>query len=310
MAKSKKNSSGGALSNLLGKINFRYVAWTVVPLLIAGAAFVGAREGWTALKEQPQFAMSPSTLVFGSKPECVRSEPMLAELRDEIRGALSNTSIFHEGLCDRVAHELRASPWVLSVEQVRRVLPDQLNVQAVFRLPAGIVELPSSRYMVDRDGYWLPSELYRQPTSWQQVDLPHIVHENLSALPVRGRPWAPRSLAVGARLTVFLARSGILKLVSIKRIDVTAVGQDGHRADVVLVTEGGRQIKWGTTDAYEQIPGLDRAEADRSDREKLTMLRDILQEHPNLHGLEYVDLRFSKIYYRHPDNPAQTTPAE
>lgn len=294
MAK-KKTGFFSKIGAVAAKVNYRYVAWVIIPLLLAGAVFFGARRGWSALRQQPRFVMSPSTLFFGTKPAPVRNEPMLEELREELGDTLSNATIFDEYLCRRVAHELHASPWVLEVKRVSRLLPNRLNVEAVFRLPAGIVEMPSARYMIDRQGYWLPTELYRQPPGWESAKPPHIVDSRLTELPVRGRRWNSASLVVGARLSALLVRSGILDLVDLERIDVTKVGTRGHEADVVLVTKTGRTIKWGTTDAYEEIRTLDRAKSAHPDREKLAMLRDMLQEKPNLTGLNYVDLRYGMM---------------
>jgi hypothetical protein len=294
MAK-KKNGFFAWLRQLVGRINYRYVAWVVVPLLLLGAVFLGAHRGWTALERDPRFRMSPSTLGFGSKPEPVRGGPMIEELREELGETLQGRTIFDRHLCRRVAHELQASPWVLEIKEVERRLPNQLNVEAVFRLPAGIVEMPSSRYMIDRQGYWLPTDLYRQPSDWDSVNLPHIVHRGLREVPVRGRPWNTSALAVGARLAEMLVDSGILALIDIDRIDVSNVGGRGHQADVVLFTAADRSVKWGTTDAYEDIQSLNRAKSAYPDRQKLAMLRDILQERPNLHSLQYVDLRYGKM---------------
>jgi hypothetical protein len=294
MAKKKKGIFS-RIASLAAKINYRYLAWVVLPVLLAGAVFVGVRRGWSALRQEPRFVMSPSTLFFGTKPAVVRKEPMLEDLREELGETLSHATIFDAHLCRRVAHELHASPWVLEVKEVSRRLPNRLSIKAVFRLPAGIVEMPSARYMIDRQGYWLPTELYRQPAGWESATPPHIVDRRLTELPVRGRRWNAASLIVGARLSALLVRSEILDLVDLERIDVTEVGSRGHQADVVLLTKAGRTIKWGTTDAYEEIRALDRAKSAHPDREKLAMLRDMLQEKPNLAGLKYVDLRYGMM---------------
>ncbi len=286
------------LAALSDKINYRYVVWGITLLLVAGAVVFGARRGWAELQRQPEFNLSTDAPIFSPPPPSVRRSPMEETLRAEVRVAVRNATIFDEDICGAVAHELLASPWIIDVTHVRRMYPNRLHVKAQFRRPAGMVETDRYRHMVDRWGYWLPKKLYRQPDKWNQIDIPTIIDESLSSLPERGEQWNGPGLAVGASLTQILIKSNLLDELPITHIDVSNVGSDGTASEVVLRTAANRDIKWGTTEAYKRIEGISRPADARTDAEKIAMLRSMLQKHPNLMGLHYVDLRFGKIYYK------------
>lgn len=294
----KQRTFKGRLFDFFRKINYRYVIWAITLLLVIGAGVLGARRGWAELQRQPEFAVKPGGLHFHSLPESVRTHPMERTLRSETRAALRRATIFDPDICRAIAHELQASPWIKNVEEVRRIYPDRIGVHAAYRRPAGMVETNTNRYMVDEDGYWLPQELYTQPEHWDSIKLPTIVSDQLSNTPYRRRGEKHPALAVGASLTETLHAGGLLDVIEITHIDVTNVGQDDTASDVILSTAADRQIKWGTTDAYERIPSLDRPMDSHKDAEKIAMLRNILDQHPNLMRLHYVDLRFGKIYYK------------
>jgi len=301
MALKEKNKWLSRLRELGGSI--RQALWRpwllcaiVACALLAGAWF-GLRSAWRAFARRPEFALSPATLSFTDCPSSVKGEAMVLELRRQVAPALQGASVFDRNLCRRVHDALAASPWVLHVQSVQRRLPNKLRVQVVFRQPAGLVEAGGVSYMVDADGLWLPLRLFQPPEAWARVGVPAIVSGKLSGRPREGRSWdGVPGVAVGARLTLFLLDEGILRDLQIKKLDVTNVGRAGDDPDIVVVTAGGVNIKWGCSDAYDQLAGLSRPACESADSEKVRMLRTVLQRHPLFEGLQHIDLRFNKIF--------------
>ena len=264
---------------------------------LLATAWFGLRCAWGALIWRPEFELSPATLSFAECPPSVKGDAMVEDLRRRLAPALQGASVFDSDLCQRVCDGLRASPWVLRVKAVQRRLPNKLRVEAVFRQPAGMVEVGGVCYMTDADGLWLPLRLFNPPAAWSRVQTPVICSSKLSGRPQEGRSWSGiPGVAVGARLTLLLLEEGILRDLQLQKLDVGNVGSAGDEPDIVLVTAGGVKIKWGCSDAYDQLGGLQRPPHESPDSEKVRMLRTVLQRHPLFEGLEHVDLRFNKIF--------------
>jgi len=275
---------------------WRCLLTLLIALVLVAASVFGARLTWAQLVGRREFTFSSATLSFGQCPPFVRAEPMVQELRRGLTDTLGGASIFDEGLCDRMAQHLHARPWVRKVKSIRRLLPNTLHVQVLFRQPCALVEVAGLDYAVDRDGLWLPDRLYRRPAAWDDVRMPVVLDSVLEGPPPHDPSQGRPSLAVGARLTEFLFTEGILRELQIKSIDVTRVGRGGYEPDVTLETEGGVEIKWGCTDAYEQFEELSRPPEEPTDGEKLRMLRAAIERHPKFEGLQHIDLRYNKIF--------------
>jgi cell division septal protein FtsQ len=216
-----------------------------------------------------------------------------------------------------VEHELRASPWVLDVRHVRRVLPNRLSIDLAFRKPAALVAHGTEAYMIDTDGYWLPDGerdgLFHRPKRWQGANAPVLVNHRLNHHPPRGRPWGGPAQAVGARLYTFLEAKGLFTVLPVVEIDVTNVGRTtgpGVEPEILLTTRDGVEVKWGRCDAYADVPGLTHLSPFYSDERKLQMLSAKIREYPSLEGLQYIDLRFNKFFFRTaPQPPTDAEPA-
>jgi hypothetical protein len=278
--------------------SLRWGGWIVVGLLVAAALGLLASRTWTAVTHRSEFRLHADSLIVEHWPKGVRADRMIEELRAQTRAVMEGRSIFDHDICWRVQHELRGCPWVLDVTNVRRELPNKLTATVVFRQPAAVAQVGGQPFIIDRDGTRLPNRLYTVPESWREMKAPVIVNNRFSDNPRAGHPMDTVSLAVGARLCSFLMSKGLFKELPIARIDVTHVGRGSVEPDVVLVTEGGVVVKWGSTDAYDEIAGLSRASAENTDHQKLHMLRTQVREHPALSGMEYIDLRFNKVFYR------------
>jgi hypothetical protein len=296
--KTQKSSGSQARGRTAALYALRLLLWIAVPGILLIATGMGLKTVWHNIANRPEFRLDPNALRFTSKPDSLRSGPILQALQKEIRGVLSDTPIFKRDICHAVQHELRASPWILDVQAVRRQLPDRLSVTAVFRTPAAIVKYNGQDYMIDTWGYWLPEKFYRFPEEWKQDPPPVITHRELRSPPVPGERWDGIALAIGARFARFLNSQNIIENLLVTEIDVTNIEKPGLESDIVLKWKNGTEIKWGGSDIYSQFKGLQRSPDEFKDETKLHMLQQMLKEHPGLEGLEYVDLRFNKIYYR------------
>ena len=278
---------------------------------MAAALGVGAVRGWTALAARPEFALSAAVISLPADHPMVHGEAMAAELRRELGPVLAGASLLESDLCLRVDHELRASPWVADVRSVRRLVPNKLAVDVVFRMPAGLVSHGGRTWMVDPDGCWLPERLYRRPARWSRPGAPVIVSPLLRNHPPLGSPWHGPALAAGARLYAFLEGEGLFGELEVGTIDVARVGLTDSASlepEIVLTTRGGAQVKWGRSDVYKSVRGLEELAPVYPDSRKLDMLRSTLRKYPALQGVEYIDVRFRKIVEL--SRPASSTPED
>ena len=278
----------------------RCLAWAVVLTLLVAALWLGATRLWTAISHRPEFMLDTSALSFRHCPPSARGDYMAEKLRNQLTVALGGGSIFEEDLCDRVQKELRARPcfWVREVRSVRRLMPCKLEVDLVFRQPAALVQFGGRSYMVDTDGYWLPDALYNRKKVWKTESVPVIVNGKLTGAPPLAKEWGGPALAAGVRLYDFLLKAGLFDELPIERMDVTHVGEREGEPDIVLFAQNGVAIKWGCSDSYAHLEGLSLPSWTHPDSLKLEMLRAKLKESPGLEGLEHIDLRFTKIWFR------------
>jgi len=263
----------------------------LVPLAGGVAVYLAADAIWRALARRPEFRVNTSLLNVGSYPQWVNGPRMAGELRARVGRLPQGRSIFDRDLARLAYREFQGCPWLADVTSVRKKLPNVLQVTIAFRKPAGMVWWDGGRYMVDREGYWLPDDLFGAPQEWADGCQPVIVDGLLRTGPPRGRPWDGPRLAVGARLCEFFRQRSLLKKLDLATIDVTGVGR-ARDPEIVLTTAGGAQVKWGKSTVYPFVKGLTAPALGVPDDEKLAMLASKLRDYPGLKGIKYVDLRF------------------
>lgn len=267
-------------------------------MTVLGGGAAGAVKLWAYIRQHPAFAVDPSSLNFGRCATCIKREPMLENLRRQLSALPSPVSIFKNDLARAVAHELRACPWVLEVTRIERRLPNELSAEIEFRKPAAMVQYSGSRYLIDRDGHWLPRRLYRIPADWDRTHMPVLTDRKLDSPPPVARRWGGPRLAAGARLVQFLQEKDLFQSVRITTIDVTEADRE-MGAGIVLKTIGGTEIWWGSSQYAAQVPGLKSMPHEPSDSTKLKNLCEVPQKYPGLQGLKRVDLRWcNKVYLR------------
>jgi hypothetical protein len=300
MGKRKQNRTSGRpqIIEHLKQASVRWAARAVVAGLALAAFWFGARKIWAAIAQRPDFTVRASGLSFKTCPPCVQADAMTVLLRHFLESTVEGASVFSRELCETVQEDLRSCPWVLEVKGVRRLMPNKLQVDIVFREPAASVEAGGKRYVIDAGGYWLPDWLYRFPSEWNAQTMPVIVDRKLSSAPPLGKSWGSASLVAGAQLNAFLMKQGLYQDLPMAVIDATHVGRGSTEPDIVLVARNGAVITWGDSDSYAHLRKAKGLASGNDDATKLAMLKSKLSEYPRLEGLEYVDLRFSKIFFR------------
>lgn len=265
---------------------------TVVLALICalGAGFyLGGRTIVRSVVRDRSFRINPVQLRL-ALPRCVTNE-----IREELGmqlSYLSEMSIFEPRLPALVARALNNSPWVLRVNKVERLLPNELQLQLEFRRPAGIVQVGNSLFLVDAQGYWLPSRFFKWPYKERP---PVIVGRNIDAWPRKGEPWRSPAVRAGALLTQFLMQnSQHLRGIRIAKIDLSNLGhgRQAGQSCVVLVTDSGVQINWGCSPVCAELRGTCSPAGELTDDEKLANLRRILRVRRGLARCAVVDVRF------------------
>ena len=288
----------------------RVFAWAGVLVAFGASLAVGAGRLWQHLEQRPEFALDASTLRLGYTQDCIKEEAMAQELRSRLPALPDTVSLLRGDLAERIGQELSNCPWVLEVEAVERQFPNRLSVRVNFRNPAAIVQFEGQNYLVDRQGFWLPGELYRLPADWDAQSTPCIVDAGLRGSPCVGQRWGWPRIAAGAMLTEFLREKGLFDKLALRAVDVSHVGKGGTKPEIVLICNNGAHVRWGTSRCYAHIEGLEPLPDAASDEEKLSKLLAKLQEYPELDQLEYIDLRFhNKVSWglrdtaRSPDAP-------
>ncbi|MFO7959221.1 MAG: hypothetical protein R6X33_19210 [Candidatus Brocadiia bacterium] len=293
-AKRKKKDKAG---HPVRAMALRVLLWVAAIGAGLGATGVGAVTLWDVIVHRPEFRLDLRALSLGECPEWLDCAMLNRELRRELAELPDEESIFSPTLAHAVQHELRASPWILDLKEVRRVLPDRLAIRAVYREPVGVVRWNGSRHLVDREGHWLPDDLYDRPAEWGEEETPVVVDRLWQGSAPVGAPWNPPRYEVGARLTSVLRQSGLLAELPIATIDVTGVGRQTAEPKITLTTQSGAVIRWGSSSVFDEVEGLQADPSSPTDEQKLAMLRSKLVSYPGLRGVEHIDLRFhSKIY--------------
>jgi hypothetical protein len=296
MAKRKSRAGQKAPRNPRWVGAFRVATWVVVALLLCGAAAFGVRTAWQAVGARPAFRVEPGALRVTAFPEWVKGPEMTGELQRVLDRVPPGRSLLDPDIARIVGDELASCPWLLEVNEVRRELPNSLRVKAAFRKPAGLVSYEGRTYMVDVEGWWLPDRLFNTP----EAKLPVIEDALLREPPAVGRAWDGPRLAVGARLTQFMQRFGLLSKIAVTSIDVSGVARAAIEPDITLGvpwvrddgSPGHAQIRWGKSTFYAGLPGLEDPILEVPDREKAQRVLANEAEHPALRGIKYLDPRF------------------
>lgn len=220
----------------------------VVALAVGGAFAAVGGQAW--LKRSPHFAVARITVTGNHKAS-------RAELLERGRLALGH-NLFALDL-ERARTAIAAHPWIDSAE-LRRRLPDGLELKVVERQPAAVLAL-GELYLVDREG-----EPFKRLQAEDGVDLPLVTglereeFERTAGPAKEARPGRGRErvqLALSAIAAWNKSATGKSEALSEAR-----VAPDG----ITLVTQGGLEVRVGDEDFDSRLSRLSRVRAELAQR--------------------------------------------
>lgn len=173
-----------------------------------------------------------------------RTEPM----RRTVAATVSPNPMDRNSL-ELAAAELTRSPWIESVDQIRRGYDGRIEVQATYREPAALVEARDGYHLVDEHARRLPGVYPLSQVG--ELDLP-VLRGVEAAPPVQGHAWAGEDVQAGLRLARYIRGAEFADQV--RWIDVS--NHDGRvnrgAAYLVLLTDEGG-VGWGRAPGEEDV---------------------------------------------------------
>ncbi|MDR4505370.1 MAG: hypothetical protein MRK01_11355 [Candidatus Scalindua sp.] len=239
---------------------------------------------WFYFTNQWIFFVSPATFTFNS-PNWV-TDSLIEKMRN-IEGLETRYNIFEKDLTKKIGEVYGESPLISQVFSIKRRLPNTIEIRLELRRPIAVVKSKSREYLIDRDGVRLLDNLYKYP---EKEGRPIYIRDNRRLrVPEYGEEWEMNSVRVGLNLLNYLRHNKIDTLLKIATIDVSHVVEkisNRGRSNIILWTEKGTMIKWGSPPSSRQLMEL-------SNYEKLQNLLSVANEEgTDLSNLEYVDVRW------------------
>ena len=215
---------------------------------LVGGWFFGEQALRQYLAQRYGGAISPEQVVLADAPAWM-TEPVRAELKGFVASAIEPDPLEVQSL-RAVATALGRQAWVRQVEQVRRLADGGIEVRAVYRQPAAVVQGRDGYHLVDADAVRLP-RLYLPHHVEQLVEQTGIavITGIATDAPPAGEPWPGDAIAAALTLVRLLEAEPYAD--EIKRYDVS--GRDARgRVQLKLHTARG-EVRWGLP------PGQERA---------------------------------------------------
>jgi hypothetical protein len=199
---SRKRSGGLGVS--------RATLWRTGVVLTWVGTFVGAAFGLHQLDSHQRAlaAREPTQLRWTALPpwlEDPRQQGLLSEIEAQA-GLRADNDLFEPALCERLARNLKRSPWVEDVHRVWKQPGGTVRVHASFRKPLTMAAKDGMAYLVDKSGVRLPLQqraAHIKPGKWI------IVRGVGGRVPPVGEQWQGEDLAAGLRLANFLDRAEV-----------------------------------------------------------------------------------------------------
>lgn len=219
----------------------------LLALLVVAALGWGGFEVWQRVA--PLVAQSPRFLITADRIE-LNDPPVwiVGDIRDDVirdAGLDGRLSILDDRLFQRVRDAFLLNPWIESVDRVEKSFPAGVKVQATYRNPVAVVELPDvdGRRLVpiDAAATHLPEQdVPENRRHW----LPRIV--GIVGEPPLGRSWEDPRVSGAVELAVGLAPYWDAFYLS----EIVPSARQQFRSgakffEFELVTRGGTRIVWG-----------------------------------------------------------------
>ena len=261
MARSRRKTGtpSGRLSRWWsGKDRTGKLAAVVAMLQVCAAAgmVVAAAVGLAYLDRRvhaaPHFSQPP-VIDLVDVPDGLR-ETMLAKL-----APFEAATGFEPEACAKIGRALETDPWIRRVNRVRRTHDLRIAVSCTYRLPAALVQIDSSFYLVDDERVRLPG------VYGYQESLP-LIQGVASEPPPPGEAWGGADLAAGMALGRLITPEPFADQITGIQVHNYGGRRSPRDAHVVLTTDrAGCLIRWGSA------PGEEIEENDAT--EKIAILR-------------------------------------
>ena len=158
-------------------------------------------------------------------------------------------SLLDESLPRNLYEAFRRDPWVAQVVRVRKVPPNRVDVELVYRRPVAMVEVAEGLYPVDPNGTLLP------PADFSAADASEFpLIRNVTSKPQgpAGTNWGDVAILGAARLAEALLQAPPRKPSHWERLGLVAIRVPDATASTgiedlcfELLASGGSRIIWG-----------------------------------------------------------------
>ena len=210
----------------------------VVPLLI---------QSLPSLRERDEFRVQSDAISMTPPPRWVPADFVERVLETSSVGA--ELSLLDNSLLKNLYEAFRRDPWVAQVVRVRKVPPNRVDVELVYRRPVAMVEVAEGLYPIDPNGTLLP------PGDFSAADANEFpLIRNVTSKPQgpAGTNWGDVAILGAARLAEALLQAPPRKPSHWERLGLVAIrvpdatGSTGiEDLCFELLAPGGSRIIWG-----------------------------------------------------------------
>jgi len=251
-----------------------------LPVGFASALLVlGVRTAAAFVHDLPQFQVNAERLAMANRPEWLKPSAAREVHRKAFRE--QSYSIFDADLAERIWTEYEADPWVLRVESVSKVFPNNVRVGLLLRRP--LVRVPHSLgvCLVDTDARVLE---VMPPGSGDLHDSLPTIKGLSSAPPPRGETWADLGLRAGIGVIDALEANKMLDALRVTSVDLSNLGGkvDPNESEIVLLLPSDVRVLWGRGIGVFGEVALEK---------KLEKIRAFLKEGPDVGNVDW-NIRF------------------
>jgi len=265
------------LAIVAGVVAFGYWAWSKQAERIAS---------------DPLYQISFDRVVLTPPPDWVTTDVKVEAFREASLDP--PLSALDPQLAERVAKALAFHPWVAEVQSVRKVAPDGLEANIVYRRPVCMVELPPTPdgkrglYAVDVEGTLLPSRDFLQDPK-KAAQYPRLGGFMSADVGRVGTRWPDSRVIGGAKTAAVLTEAW--HTLSLAKIVPSQSSDSVNAAVFELLTQHGSRVLWG------HAPGSETSNEIAADKKIAALLRYV-QDHKSLEGRDgpqQLDVRGAEI---------------
>ena len=247
--------------------------------VVIAAVFIAAfAVGWYFLwqKVRDPVLSSDSYLVTADKVELTPPPPewIHTDIRAEVFRSASlqePMSLMDDDLPERVYNAFALHPWIAKVRKVTKQHPARVRVEAEYRRPVCVVELPDGLFPVDAGGVLLPAE---DISLVQAGRYPRLLNIDTAPVGIVGQSWGDARVLGGAEIADALRDTwdtwNLLHIVPAP----TGIRDEYSYA---LVARGGTRVRWG-------LPPGSKAQGELSTDDKIARLHRYIEKHGTLEG--------------------------